>query len=380
MQQRLRVPLLVSMLSASLALAGCGDAEQAQGPGAQQQQQMTVGVVTIAPQNVDLTTTLPGRASAYRVAEVRPQVNGILQRQLFQEGAMVEAGQQLYQIDAAMYEATLASAEAELKRAQATLRASKARFERSQGLVADKAISQQDYDEAEAAYLQAEAQLKVAEANLTQAKLNLEYTRVEAPISGRIGRSQLTEGALLSVGQAQALTSIHQLDPIYIDIAQSSSEYLQLQQAMRSGQIVTDANNRAAVTVKVGDNTELQGELLFNEVTVDPQTSAITLRAKVANPEQVLMPGMYVRTEIASGELQQAILAPQTGVTRDPRGRAIAMVVNQAGEVEQRYLTVQGTVGSDWIVTDGLTAGDQVIVEGLQKIQPGMPVKTEEVK
>ncbi|MRJ40747.1 MULTISPECIES: efflux RND transporter periplasmic adaptor subunit [Idiomarina] len=380
MQQRLRVPLLVSMLSASLALAGCGDAEQAQGPGAQQQQQMTVGVVTIAPQNVDLTTTLPGRASAYRVAEVRPQVNGILQRQLFQEGAMVEAGQQLYQIDAAMYEATLASAEAELKRAQATLKASKARFERSQGLVADKAISQQDYDEAEAAYLQAEAQLKVAEASITQAKLNLEYTRVKAPISGRIGRSQLTEGALLSVGQAQALTTIHQLDPIYIDIAQSSSEYLQLQQAMRSGQIVTDANNRAAVTVKVGDNTELQGELLFNEVTVDPQTSAITLRAKVANPEQVLMPGMYVRTEIASGELQQAILAPQTGVTRDPRGRAIAMVVNQAGEVEQRYLTVQGTVGSDWIVTDGLTAGDQVIVEGLQKIQPGMPVKTEEVK
>ncbi|PWW15070.1 MULTISPECIES: efflux RND transporter periplasmic adaptor subunit [Pseudidiomarina] len=380
MQQRLRVPLLVSVLSASLALAGCGDAEQAQGPGAQQQQQMTVGVVTIAPQNVDLTTTLPGRASAYRVAEVRPQVNGILQRQLFQEGAMVEAGQQLYQIDAAMYEATLASAEAELKRAQATLKASKARFERSQGLVADKAISQQDYDEAEAAYLQAEAQLKVAEASITQAKLNLEYTRVKAPISGRIGRSQLTEGALLSVGQAQALTTIHQLDPIYIDIAQSSSEYLQLQQAMRSGQIVTDANNRAAVTVKVGDNTELQGELLFNEVTVDPQTSAITLRAKVANPEQVLMPGMYVRTEIASGELQQAILAPQTGVTRDPRGRAIAMVVNQAGEVEQRYLTVQGTVGSDWIVTDGLTAGDQVIVEGLQKIQPGMPVKTEEVK
>ncbi|MGI0152110.1 efflux RND transporter periplasmic adaptor subunit [Pseudidiomarina sp. WS423] len=380
MQQRLRVPLLVSMLSASLALAGCGDAEQAQGPGAQQQQQMTVGVVTIAPQNVDLTTTLPGRASAYRVAEVRPQVNGILQRQLFQEGAMVEAGQQLYQIDAAMYEATLASAEAELKRAQATLKASKARFERSQGLVADKAISQQDYDEAEAAYLQAEAQLKVAEASITQAKLNLEYTRVKAPISGRIGRSQLTEGALLSVGQAQALTTIHQLDPIYIDIAQSSSEYLQLQQAMRSGQIVTDTNNRAAVTVKVGDNTELQGELLFNEVTVDPQTSAITLRAKVANPEQVLMPGMYVRTEIASGELQQAILAPQTGVTRDPRGRAIAMVVNQTGEVEQRYLTVQGTVGSDWIVTDGLTAGDQVIVEGLQKIQPGMPVKTEEVK
>ncbi|WP_417658261.1 efflux RND transporter periplasmic adaptor subunit [Pseudidiomarina sp.] len=381
MQQRFRKPLFVSVLASSILLASCGDAEQADS-GAAQQQQMTVGVVTIASRSVDLTTTLPGRASAFRVAEVRPQVNGIMKERLFEEGSMVTAGQQLYQIDAAMYEAELASAEAEIARAKAAVKASKSRFERSKGLLTDKAISQQDFDEAEAAYLQAEAQLKVAEANLSRAQLNLEYTRVKAPISGRIGRSQLTEGALLSVGQAQALTTITQLDPIYVDIAQSTSDYLKLQAAITDGRIVTDDDNRAEVTVRVGEdgNYSTTGELLFNEVTVDPQTSAITLRARLENANHAILPGMYVRAEVGTGALQNAILAPQTGVTRDPRGRAIAFIVNEKGEVEQRYLTVERTVGSDWVVTDGLRVGDQVIVEGLQKIQPGMPVKTEEVK
>ncbi|RWU12107.1 efflux RND transporter periplasmic adaptor subunit [Pseudidiomarina gelatinasegens] len=381
MQQRFRKPLFVSVLASSILLASCGDAEQA-GSGAGQQQQMTVGIVTIASRSVDLTTTLPGRASAFRVAEVRPQVNGIMKERLFEEGSMVTAGQQLYQIDAAMYQAELASAEAEIARAKAAVKASKSRFERSKGLLNDKAISQQDFDEAEAAYLQAEAQLKVAEANLSRAQLNLEYTRVKAPISGRIGRSQLTEGALLSVGQAQALTTITQLDPIYVDIAQSTSDYLKLQAAITDGRIVTDDDNRAEVTVRVGEdgNYSTTGELLFNEVTVDPQTSAITLRARLENANHSILPGMYVRAEVGTGALQNAILAPQTGVTRDPRGRAIAFIVNEKGEVEQRYLTVERTVGSDWVVTDGLNVGDQVIVEGLQKIQPGMPVKTEEVK
>lgn len=381
MQQRFRKPLFVSVLASSILLASCGDAEQASS-GAGQQQQMTVGIVTIASRSVDLTTTLPGRASAFRVAEVRPQVNGIMKERLFEEGSMVTAGQQLYQIDAAMYQAELASAEAEIARAKAAVKASKSRFERSKGLLNDKAISQQDFDEAEAAYLQAEAQLKVAEANLSRAQLNLEYTRVKAPISGRIGRSQLTEGALLSVGQAQALTTITQLDPIYVDIAQSTSDYLKLQAAITDGRIVTDDDNRAEVTVRVGEdgNYSTTGELLFNEVTVDPQTSAITLRARLENANHSILPGMYVRAEVGTGALQNAILAPQTGVTRDPRGRAIAFIVNEKGEVEQRYLTVERTVGSDWVVTDGLNVGDQVIVEGLQKIQPGMPVKTEEVK
>lgn len=381
MQQRFRKPLFVSVLASSMLLASCGDAEQANSDAAQQQQ-MTVGIVTIASRSVDLTTTLPGRASAFRVAEVRPQVNGIMKERLFEEGSMVTAGQQLYQIDAAMYQAELASAEAEIARANAAVKASKSRFERSKGLLTDKAISQQDFDEAEAAYLQAEAQLKVAEANLSRAKLNLEYTRVKAPISGRIGRSQLTEGALLSVGQAQALTTITQLDPIYVDIAQSTSDYLKLQAAITDGRIITDDDNRAEVTVRVGEDGDYSttGELLFNEVTVDPQTSAITLRARLENANHSILPGMYVRAEVGTGALQNAILAPQTGVTRDPRGRAIAFVVNEKGEVEQRYLTVERTVGSDWVVTDGLNVGDQVIVEGLQKIQPGMPVNTEEVK
>lgn len=382
MQQRLRKPLFVSVLASSLMLAACGDAQQQNGQSGQQQQQMTVGVVTVESRNVDLTTTLPGRASAFRVAEVRPQVNGILQSRLFEEGSMVEAGQQLYQINADMYEAELASAEADIARAKAAVKSTKSRFQRSEDLLKDKAISQQDFDEAEAAYLQAEAQLKMAQANLTRAKLNVDYTRVEAPISGRIGRSQLTEGALLSVGQAQPLTTITQLDPIYIDIAQSTSDYLKLQAAIADGRIVTDSENRAQVTVRVGEagNYSTTGELLFNEVTVDPQTSAITLRAKLENSNHAILPGMYVRAEVGTGSLKNALLVPQTGVSRDPRGRAIAMIVNKEGQVEQRYLSVDSTIGSDWIVTDGLSAGEQVIVEGLQKIQPGMPVQTEEVK
>ncbi|RZQ56880.1 efflux RND transporter periplasmic adaptor subunit [Pseudidiomarina tainanensis] len=381
MQQRFRKPLFVSVLASSILLASCGDAEQG-AANAGQQQQMTVGIVTVSARDVDLTTTLPGRASAFRVAEVRPQVSGILEKRLFEEGSMVEAGQQLYQIDAAMYEAELASAKAEIARATAAVKSTKSRFERSRDLLKDKAISQQDFDEAEAAYLQAEAQLKVAQANLARAELNLEYTKVKAPIAGRIGRSQLTEGALLSVGQAQALTTITQLDPIYVDIAQSTSDYLTLQQAIADGRIETDANNRAKVVVRVGenDNFSTQGELLFNEVTVDPQTSAITLRARLDNPDHAILPGMYVRAEVAAGNLKNAILAPQTGVSRDPRGRAIAYVVNSEGNVEQRYLQVDRTVGTDWVVTDGLQPGDKIIVEGLQKIQPGMPVQTEEVK
>lgn len=381
MQQRFRKPLFVSVIATSILLASCGDAGQS-APDAMQQQVMTVGVVTIKAQNVDLTTTLPGRASAFRVAEVRPQVTGILEKRLFDEGSMVTAGQQLYQIDAAMYEAELASAQAEIARANAVVKSTKSRFERSKELLADNAISQQDFDDAEASYLQAEAQLKVAQANLARAELNLEYTKVKAPISGQIGRSQLTEGALLSVGQAQPLTTITQLDPIYVDISQSTSDYLRLQQLIATGRIVTDANNRAQVTVRLGEDSDFSttGELLFNEVTVDPQTSAITLRARLANPDHIVLPGMFVRAEVATGSLQNAILAPQAGVTRDPRGRAIAFVVDKDNKIQQRYLEVDRTIGSNWIVTSGLAAGDKIVVEGLQKIQPGMPVKTEEVK
>lgn len=381
MQQRFRKPLFVSVIATSIFLASCSESGPA-APAAGQEQLMTVGIVTIQPQNIDLTTTLPGRASAYRVAEVRPQVNGILEKRLFDEGAMVTAGEQLYQIDASMYEAELASAQAEIARAKAAVKATKSRFERSKGLLSDNAISQQDFDEAEASYLQAEAQLKVAQANLARAELNLEYTQVKAPISGRIGRSQLTEGALLSVGQAQPLTTITQLNPIYIDISQSSNDYLRLQQLMASGRIVTDADNRAQVTVRFGESEgyAATGELLFNEVTVEPLTSAITLRARLDNPDHVILPGMFVRAEVDTGNLQNAILAPQSGVTRDPRGRAMVFVVNGDNVIEQRFIEVDQTMGSNWVVTSGLQPGEKIVVEGLQKIQPGMTVKTEEVK
>ncbi|MEX1222184.1 MAG: efflux RND transporter periplasmic adaptor subunit [Idiomarina sp.] len=379
MQQRPSPSLFVSVLAGSLLLAACSD-EAPAGSG-NQQEPMTVGVVTIEPQSVTLTTSLPGRAAAFKVAEVRPQVSGIIEQQLFEGGAMVAAGQQLYQIEDSTYAAELNSAEAALARAQANLSATEKRFQRFENLIGESAVSQQDFDEVEATYLQAQAELKVAQADVARAELNIQYTQVRAPISGRIGRSLLTEGALVSNGQAQALTTIHQLDPIYIDIVQSSDEYLQLQQDIRSGRIETDPDNRAEVAVLVGSNESFRvtGELLFNEVSVDPQTSAITLRARVDNPDHRIMPGMYVNTEVTSGTLQQALLAPQAGVTRDPRGRAMVMLVNSDGKVEQRFVEVSSTLGSDWIVTDGLAAGDQVIVEGLQKISPDMPVKTEEV-
>lgn len=382
MRQRNLSPIAAAVLASALFISGCSDNTEGAAQQQQAQPQQTVGVVTLQPQDVAINVTLPGRATAYRSAEVRPQVSGILEQQLFTEGSEVKAGQSLYQIDAATYEADVSAAAAAVAQTQATLAASSARFERFQGLLEKKAVSQQEFDEAEAAYLQAKAALKVAEAELERAQLNLEYTKVKAPISGRIGRSLLTEGALVSVGQAQALTTIHQLDPIYVDIQQGSEAYLQLQQAIAAGRISMTADNQPQVRLFANGSKEVlaEGKLLFNEVTVDPTTSSITLRAQFANPERRILPGMYVTAEVASGSLQGALLAPQTGVSRDPRGRAVAMVVNQEGKVEQRYLELDGTSGKSWIVRSGLEAGDQVIVEGLQKIQPGAPVQTEEVK
>ncbi|WP_258806803.1 efflux RND transporter periplasmic adaptor subunit [Pseudidiomarina sp. CB1] len=382
MRQRTLSPIAATVLASALFVSGCSDSNEGAAQQQQAQQQQTVGVVTIQPENVELQVTLPGRATAFRTAEVRPQVGGILEQKFFTEGSTVEAGQSLYQIDASTYQADLSAADAAVAQAEATLAASRARFNRLQDLLQQKAVSQQEYDEAEASYLQAKAALKVALAEQERAQLNLEYTKVKAPISGRIGRSLLTEGALVSVGQTQALTTIHQLDPIYVDIQQGSEAYLQLQQSIASGRITMAADNQPRVRLFANGSDEVlaEGKLLFNEVTVDPTTSAITLRAQFANPERRILPGMYVTAEVASGSLQDALLVPQTGVSRDPRGRAIAMVVNQESKVEQRYLELDGTSGDAWIVRSGLAAGDQVIVEGLQKIQPGAPVKTEEVK
>ncbi len=380
MRQR-SIAVLSLAFATTFWLTACGQAEQtsdgmyAGGP-------QTVGVVTITPQSVPWSTSLPGRVTAFKVAEVRPQVSGILLEQRFIEGSFVKQGEPLYQLDPALFEAELATAEAALASAEALLQSSKARYQRSQELLTRQVISQQDFDEAEANFLTADANQKVATAALQKALLNLDYTRVKAPISGRVGRSSVTAGALLQAGQTQPLTSIHQLDPIYVDIVQSSQDFMQLQRAVRDGRLQTTADQGAQVTIQLDGsvNQQLSGTLLFNEVTVDTNTSAITLRAQFDNAEQWLLPGMYVRAELATGELQQTLLAPQQGVTRDPRGRPTALVVNANNEVELRYLRLAGTYHANWIVIDGLVAGDRVIVEGLQKIQPGVQVMVEEVQ
>lgn len=342
----------------SLVLAGCQ--ESVSPPAAQTPQ---VGVVTLQPQPYTLTSELPGRTSAYRVAEVRPQVNGILQKRLFEEGSEVKAGQQLYQIDAAVYQASYKSAEASLASARSLA-------ERYRELVGDQAVSKQAYDEARAAQLAAEAALE-------RASIDLRYTKVLAPIAGRIGRSAVTEGALVSNGQATALATIQQLDPIYVDVTQPATELLRLRRELADGQLEQAGDNAARVRLTLEDGSAYahEGRLEFSEVSVDESTGSVTLRAVFPNPEHLLLPGMYVQAELVAGVNRQAILAPQQGVTRNPRGDATALVVNASNVVEARVLQASRTAGNYWLVTSGLVAGDRLITEGLQFVKPGNEVR-----
>lgn len=322
-----------------------------------------VGIVILEPQPYVLTHELPGRTAAYRVAEVRPQVDGIIQKRLFDEGSEVKAGQQLYQIDAAVYEATL-------KEAEASLVSSKSLAGRYAVLVKSRAVSQQAYDEARAASLQAEA-------NLEKARIDLRYTRVLAPISGRIGRSAVTEGALVSNGQSQVMAIIHQLDPIYVDVIQPARELLALRRDLASGRLQRVGENAARVTLTLEDGSEYayEGRLEFSEVSVDQGTGSVTLRATFPNPERELLPGMFVHARLFGGLMSEAILVPQQGVTRNTKGEATAMVVNAENRVELRTLEAERTVGNHWLVSEGLNPGDRLITEGLQFIRPGIEVE-----
>ncbi|TRO39655.1 MexA family multidrug efflux RND transporter periplasmic adaptor subunit [Pseudomonas sp. ALS1131] len=351
--------VLVSAIAvAMLGLTGC---QESSAPETQQTPQ--VGVVTLEAKPFALTSEVPGRTSAYRIAEVRPQVNGIIQKRLFTEGSEVKAGQQLYQIDPATYEAAY-------KSAQATQLSAKSLADRYKLLVSDKAVSQQAYDEARAASLQADAALE-------QARIDLRYTKVMAPISGRIGRSAVTEGALVSNGQANAMATIQQLDPIYVDVTQSSKELLRLRRDLAEGRLQKASDSAAKVALKLEDGSRYahEGTLEFSEVAVDESTGSVTLRAVFPNPDHLLLPGMFVHAELLSGVKQNAILAPQQGVTRNQRGEPTAMVVNAENKVEQRVLKADRTAGSAWLVEEGLKEGDRLITEGLQFVQPGAEVK-----
>lgn len=364
------------IIFAGLITAGCGKQNSAAAP--PQSGPPEVGVVVVAPQRVALTTELSGRTVPQTIAEVRPQVNGIIQKRVFSEGSDVKAGQLLYQIDPSMYQAAYASAKAAEARAEANLIPARLKEERYRDLVKIKAVSQQDYDDASAALKQSEADLAATRAAVETARINLAYTRVTAPISGRIGRSTVTDGALVTANQPTPLATIQQLGSMYVDVTQSSSELLKLKQNLASGLMKKDqgaAQARVKLLLEDGSTYPLPGTLKFSEVTVDQSTGSITLRAIFPNPKQVLLPGMFVRAVVEEGVNEQAILVSQRGVSRDPKGEAVVLVVGAEDKVESRPIKVARTVGDSWLVSEGLKAGDRVIVEGVQRARPGAQVK-----
>ncbi|MDR3105935.1 MAG: multidrug efflux RND transporter periplasmic adaptor subunit AcrA [Yokenella regensburgei] len=366
---------IVLMLSGSLALTGCDEKPAQQGA----QQMPAVGIVTLKSEPLQITTELPGRTSAYRIAEVRPQVSGIILKRNFVEGSDIEAGVSLYQIDPATYQATYESAKGDLAKAQAAANIASLTVKRYQKLLGTRYISQQDYDSALADSQQANAAVVAAKAAVETARINLAYTKVTSPISGRIGKSAVTEGALVQNGQSTALATVQQLDPIYVDVTQSSNDFLRLKEELASGKLKQE-NGKAKVELVTSDGKTLPqaGTLEFSDVTVDQTTGSITLRAIFPNPKGDLLPGMFVRARLQEGTNPEALLVPQQGVTRTPRGDATAMIVGEGDKVEVRQITATQAIGDKWLVTDGLKSGDRVIVTGLQKVRPGVQVKAQE--
>lgn len=336
-----------------------------------------VGVVVLRTEKVPLQTELPGRTAPFLISEVRPQVNGIVEKRLFQEGASVRAGQLLYQIDPAPYRAAADQARAQLANAQANLTTARLRAERYADLIKINAVSQQDDDDAEAASRQAQAAVQQSQAALQAAQINLGYTGVRAPISGRTGRSSVTQGALVAAGQANALTTIQQLDPIYVDMTQSSAERLALERAIAQGreQGGGPSGTQVRLTLEDGSTYPLAGRLEFAEATVDPSSGAVTLRAIFPNPDGMLLPGMFVRATLVREAVSDGILVPQQGLSRDPRGGATVLLVDSSGKAVQRAVVAERTVGDKWLVTSGVRPGDRVIVEGLNRVQAGQAVR-----
>lgn len=353
-------------------LAACsgGDGTGAAGPPPAE-----VGVVVLEAKPVTLTRELAGRTSPFLVAEVRPQVSGVVKERLFTEGGLVRAGQPLYQLDDATYRADAASARAGVARAEAALTVARLKAERSGELLSIAAVSRQDHDNVLAALQQAEADVAAAKAVAQRAEVVLGYARISSPIAGRIGKSSVTPGALVTANQADSLATVQQLDPIYVDLTQSSSELLELRRQLAAGRLETASDLPVEIVLEDGSRYEQVGKLAFSEVTVDPGTGSYTLRVVVPNPDHLLLPGTYVRAVVGTGMRANAILAPQRGVLRGAKGDTSAMVLGADGMVEARAVRVSQTVGDQWLVEEGLAAGDRVIVEGLQKIRPGMPAR-----
>ena len=368
----LSLPLAASI---ALALVACDGKKQGGPP---PPAPVEVSVVTMAPQRVALSTELPGRTVAFRVAEVRPQVSGIVLKRMFQEGSEVKAGQQLYQIDPATYRAALESTKADLAKARANLKSIEAKAARYADLVQINAVSRQDYDDIVASLDQAKAQIMVAQAAVETSRINVDYTKVYAPITGRIGKSAVTEGALVTANQAAALATITQLDPIYVDVSQSSSDLMRLQRAIAAGTVQEGRATQTPVTLTV-DGTDQPydqtGQLQFSEVTVDQSSGAVQLRAVFPNPRQTLYPGLFVRARVEQGVKEQALLVPQRALVRTPDGKAMVWVVGADSKVNPRPVVVGQAVADKWVVESGLQPGDQVVTEGLQKIRPGAEIR-----
>ena len=369
------MPGIATMLIAGLLLfGGCQEQKEQAAPPARTPE---VATVTVASQKVELTTELPGRTSAFRIAEIRPQVNGLILKRRFEEGADVKEGQILYRIDPVPFQVALDSAEASLGRARTNLPAIQSRAERYHELLTDRAVSQQDYDDAAAAVAQVKADIEYWKTQVEAARINLGYTRVVAPFDGRIGRSHVREGTLVTAYQPQSLATLQQIDPIYVDVVQSSAELLRLRRRIEAGRLSPDGQDRDKVRILLEDGTpyDQPGTLQFADVTVDPTTGSYSLRIVVPNPDHVLLPGMYVRAVVQEGVAEKAILITQQGVSRNTKGEPVALVVDESGTVQPRLLVLDRAVGNQWLVASGLAPGDRVIVEGMLNIRPGMTVK-----
>ncbi|HIU18334.1 MAG TPA: efflux RND transporter periplasmic adaptor subunit [Candidatus Avidesulfovibrio excrementigallinarum] len=358
----------------AVAVCGCsGDGGQA----SRARRTPEVQVLELVPQKVVLTTELVGRTSAFRKAEVRPQVNGVLLKRLFDEGGEVREGEPLYLIDPAPYKAALESAQAALARAEANVEPARLRAQRYKSLLSEKAVSRQEYDDAQSTYQQARAEVGVCRAAVKTAKIQLDYTNVLAPISGRIGKSAVTEGALVTANQAEPLASIQQFDPMYVDVTQSSLELLRLRELLGEGRLERTGDMRAEVQLRL-ENEKMYphtGTLQFTDITVDDSTGAVGLRAIFPNPDKLLLPGMYVRAILNEGVDERALLVPQLAVSRDPRGQASVFVLGEGNVAQLRLVTVGNMVGRFWQIVEGLEPGEKVIVEGFQNVRNGMSVK-----